>query len=651
MAYGLDRARVNRIAERAGANKRLIYHYIGNKEELYARVLLDAYRDIRAGERALHLSDLPPVEAMDRLVGFTFDHFETNPWFIRLLANENIHRGAFVSGIPEVRELTSPIIEQLQGVLAAGVASGAFRPGVGPDQLYVSIIGLSYFFLSNIHTLSVVFGHALDTPDSHAARRAHVISVVRGFLAHQEAGTQITSELLLPCGRRLAVGGYSTDGTATRPRQRERRMTQLMSRRQFGGLLGGAAALSLLASLDVRAAGEAIRLIWWGNPDRDRRTNEVVDLYKCQKGTEVVQETYGWGDYWQKLATQAAGSNLPDVIQMDYRYIFEYARRGQLAALDAFVGKQLTLDDFDPNQLNSGKVDGNLYGVSMGANSHSHIYKKPVFDGLGLTMPDSVTWTNDDFMAMGQQAKAGLPEGVYFTQNMGYLEPRLESFVRQRGKALYTAEGALGYELQDLVDFFGYWKAMQDEGLTPPADVSALDASNKMEESMIVLGKTLFGFIHSNQLVANQKLVPEELAIVMVPGQSGGQPGQYLKPSMLLSMAESSPNKEAAAELMNFFLTDEGANDILQIERGVTGDASVRERLLAGLSDTEKKIVDYLNVVATSISPLPPPPPKNAGEVDRAMRPAWDAIAFGQVTVEEGAKTFYDESAAILARA
>lgn len=428
-------------------------------------------------------------------------------------------------------------------------------------------------------------------------------------------------------------------------------MSKLMNRRQFGGLFGSAAALSLLASLDARAAGAALRLIWWGNPDRDRRTNEVVAMYVKNTGVEIVPETYGWGDYWQKLATQAAGGSLPDVIQMDYRYIFEYARRGQLAALDDFVGNQLALDDFDPNQLASGRVDGKLFGVSMGANSHSHIYKKPIFDGLGLTMPDSTKWTIDDFMAMGKDAKGKLPEGMYFTQNMGYLEPRLESFVRQRGKALYTAEGKVGYDMQDLTDFFAYWKTMQDEGLTPPADVSALDASNKMEESMIVLGKTLFGFIHSNQLVANQKLVPEELAIVMVPGQAGGQPGQYLKPSMLLSMAETAADKAAAAALMNFFLTSEDAADILQIERGVTGDASVRDRILPGLNDTEKKIVDYLTIVAGNVGPLPPPPPKNAGEVDRAMRPAWDAIAFDQVSVEEGSKTFYDEIVAILERA
>ena len=429
-------------------------------------------------------------------------------------------------------------------------------------------------------------------------------------------------------------------------------MTQSLTRRQFGGLLAGTAAASTLASVGAFAApGQSVRLIWWGNPDRDRRTNEVIDLYAKNTGTEVVPETYAWNDYWQKLATQAAGKNLPDLIQMDYRFIFEYARRQQLAALDELVGAKLAEVKFDPNQLASGKVDGKLYGVSMGANSMSFIYKKPVVESLGIAAWDPTTWTTDDFVAIGKEVKGKLPEKMFFVDNMGYREPMLETWTRQRGKALYTEDGQLGYDLDDLTAFFAFWKGLQDEGLSPPADLQSQDSDGKMETSMLVTGRSLFGFSHSNQLVANQKLVPEEINITMIPNQKDGKPGQYLKPSMLLSIAETSGDKDAAAELLNFFITDKAANSILQIERGVSGDPAVRAEILPSLSETEKKIIDYLDTVATSVSPLPPPPPKNAGELDRALRPAWDAISFEQVTVEEGAKTYYDNAVAILARA
>jgi multiple sugar transport system substrate-binding protein len=427
-----------------------------------------------------------------------------------------------------------------------------------------------------------------------------------------------------------------------------------ISRRAFGGLVASGASLAVLASTTPFAfADTRLRLIWWGNPERDKRTNAVVDLYtKANAGVTIDPETYAWNDYWPKLATQAAGQNLPDVIQMDYRYIFEYARRGQLADLTGFVGKDIDLGDFDQNQLDSGKVDGKLYGISMGANSMTHVYRVPVLEKVGLQPPDPTTWTIDDYVAMGKEVKGALPEGMYFSENMAYREPRLETWVRQRGKALYTADGQLGYDVEDLADYFAFWFQMQEDGLTPPADLQAQAVANgKMEETMMVTGHALFDFVHSNQLVAIQNLVPDELQITMIPGQKDGKPGQYLKPSMLLSMAATAPEPEAAAKLMAFFLTDESANDILLIERGVSGDASIRERISANLTDTEKKIISYLDVVATHVSPLPPPPPKNAGELDRALAPAWESIAFKKVDVQQGAKDYYENAKAVLARA
>lgn len=180
--YGLDGARVDRIAERAAANKRLLYHYFGNKEALYSAVLLEAYREIRAGEQKLHLGELSPEDAMRELVGFTFDHFRNNPWFIRLLSTENILRADYVREITEVPELHSPIVAQLRDVLAAGQEQGVFREGVDPVNLYISIAGLSYFFFSNIHTLSVIFKTPLNSPRKMKERRAHAEDVILGYL-------------------------------------------------------------------------------------------------------------------------------------------------------------------------------------------------------------------------------------------------------------------------------------------------------------------------------------------------------------------------------------------------------------------------------------------------------------------------------------
>src|SRR5262249_52150842 len=120
------------------------------------------------------------------------------------------------------------------------------------------------------------------------------------------------------------------------------------------------------------------------------RTDKTNALYQQKNpGVTVAGESLGWTDYWPRLATQSAGRNAADLIQMDYRYIFEYARRGGLLALDQFVTKQLDLKNFSQAAVDSGKVDGKIYGVSLGLNSTAMIYDKTVIEAAGMKPP---TW-------------------------------------------------------------------------------------------------------------------------------------------------------------------------------------------------------------------------------------------------------------------
>jgi AcrR family transcriptional regulator len=179
---GFEGARVDAIAARAGANKRLLYHYFGNKEALYTAVLHDAYEEIRRGERALSLGRFEPVEAMDRLVRFTFRHFLANPWFPRLLAVENQQNARILKQMGDIRSLNSPLVTQVKEILERGVAEGAFRTDVDALQLYISIAGLGYFYVSNMQTLSVIFGRDLSALPAIQEREAQAVQMVLDFL-------------------------------------------------------------------------------------------------------------------------------------------------------------------------------------------------------------------------------------------------------------------------------------------------------------------------------------------------------------------------------------------------------------------------------------------------------------------------------------
>ncbi|BBK33703.1 TetR family transcriptional regulator [Allostella humosa] len=179
-AKGLGGARVDAIARRAAANKRMIYHYFGSKAGLYLAVLELAYDRIRGHERALALEDCPPAEGIARLVAYNFDFCRDNPGFIHLLANENLHHARHLARSDKVRQVNLPVIDTIGRLLARGAAEGVFRPGIDPLDLYITIAALGYFYFSNIHTLSVVFGRDLALPDTVAVRSdLHVDLVLR----------------------------------------------------------------------------------------------------------------------------------------------------------------------------------------------------------------------------------------------------------------------------------------------------------------------------------------------------------------------------------------------------------------------------------------------------------------------------------------
>jgi AcrR family transcriptional regulator len=180
--YGLGGARVDRIARRAGANKRMLYYYFGDKDGLFLASLEDRYAHIRSAERELALEHLDPREAVKRLVDFTWNYFLEHPEFMTLLNSENLHQGRHVKKSRRVQDMHSPLVETLRTVLLKGQKQGLFRKGVDPVQLYISIAGEMYFYLSNRYTLSRIFGRDLMAPRALAGRSRHTTQMILNAL-------------------------------------------------------------------------------------------------------------------------------------------------------------------------------------------------------------------------------------------------------------------------------------------------------------------------------------------------------------------------------------------------------------------------------------------------------------------------------------
>jgi AcrR family transcriptional regulator len=180
---GLTGARIDAIAAATRTSKRMIYYYFGSKDGLYLAVLEEAYRRMRAIESDLHLDDLPPVQALQRLVEFTYDHHRDNEDFIRLVMNENIQRGDYLRQSQSIQQLNTKAIESVRDVYDRGVVQGVFRAGLDPVDIHSAISAFTFFNVSNRHTFGLIFQDRASQDKANTLKRVHVVELILRFVS------------------------------------------------------------------------------------------------------------------------------------------------------------------------------------------------------------------------------------------------------------------------------------------------------------------------------------------------------------------------------------------------------------------------------------------------------------------------------------
>jgi multiple sugar transport system substrate-binding protein len=389
-----------------------------------------------------------------------------------------------------------------------------------------------------------------------------------------------------------------------------------------------------------------LQLIFWGSATRNKLTQQAIGLF--QKGHQDVKISSQFTDfntYWTKLNTQIAGGATPDLIQMDMRYVAQYVRKGLLMDLTQFISKQtISLSDFDPMLLNSSKVNNTVYGIPLGGNYQTYIYDKSAITRAGVgVMPENISW--DDFGTYTAQLTKALGNGMYGTADNSVDITSFEVWIRQHGKEVYTRDGGIGFDQTDVAAWFDYWNKLRQAGSCPPMNIqSALDVSGTPTDSSVIKGKAVFTSLWSNQITAWQAATQRPLGMAMLP--TGSTAGMYLKASMLLSISASTKHPNEAASFTNFLINDPDGVKAITIERGVPGSKKAQTLLAPTLSAPAQVMLEYMSQVSQSSvarakEVLDPPA---AGQIADSLRRVGQAIGFGKVSVQDGAKSFYADA-------
>lgn len=400
------------------------------------------------------------------------------------------------------------------------------------------------------------------------------------------------------------------------------------------------------------SAKTELRLAWWGNPTRDERTLKVIDLYQ-QKFPNVVidPETVGWGGYWDRVNTQVAAGNLPDVMQHDYAYMLQWVSRNQLTDLTPLIQKKtIDLTGVDDSYISGGRVAGKVYGVSLGTNAICFVYDPAVLAKAGIPEPRA-DWTWADFERISIEVfrKTGVQTTPLFTT-----DPKVgfDNWIRQTGRPFYSPDGkTLGFtDPTELRAYFDVQLRLKAAGALVSPESAFINKTP--QEGEFAMGVSWVTYLWSNQVVAEAAAAKRPIKIALPPRIAGSRrPGTFLKPSMFFAIPATSKNVDAAAKFVNFFLTDIEANKILLGERGVPIIPSVREAVKASVNPVMGQVFDYISLVGNgNSSPIDPPDPAASGEVLKFFRDTTQAVLLGAMSSSEGADRIIRQSNAILAK-
>ncbi|MBU5445001.1 ABC transporter substrate-binding protein [Paenibacillus sp. MSJ-34] len=391
-----------------------------------------------------------------------------------------------------------------------------------------------------------------------------------------------------------------------------------------------------------------LRVAWWGSQYLHDTTQQVVKLYEEQNpGIKIEMEFADFNAYVDRLSTQAAGGNMPDVVNMG-SFLSEYAERGLLHDLTEFVESGLIdMSDVNPVVTSNGTFFGQLAGISVGQNALAVFYDQKLFEKANLNQPE-LGWTWDDYIGAARELKKqGLVEyGFTLATNRDLFD----YYVRQRGYQWFNEQrNGLGFDDdQILIDYFQMLHSMVKEGIIPPPDVNL--EYNMTNNSMLVHGMAgMMVGAWSNTISDLNDSAQRPILMAAMPGP-GEDKGMYLKESQYWSIPNSSKNKEEAAKFINFFNNSVEANTILAAGRGVPINATVREGIRDKVDPSVLLSFDYIELLSSHSSPKNFNLPLTFQENVSIYTEIEEKVLFGLITPEEAAKEFRTRSENLLSQ-
>jgi len=382
-----------------------------------------------------------------------------------------------------------------------------------------------------------------------------------------------------------------------------------------------------------------VNFTWWGNDDRAQKYNEAIALFEKEYPNVTVNGTFtDFPAYWEKRTTEAAGGGLPDVMQFDYSQMDSFGSRGLLYNLTPEYGTNIDVDAIPESALAVGDIDGKSYGLISSTNAWAMFQDKTLLSGIGVEPYEGGTSWEDYYEWIGEvTAKGnGVTGGADPTQRIQNFELSL----RQAGGNLYTDEGELGFDEDDLTTFWESANDIREGDITPQQRIEELFPVSGFGANIAASELTWDNF-GAGYLADSGKAV-DDLVLTPPPTDDAVAKDLYLKPSMLLAMSSKTEVGAAGAKLIDFLTNDPDVGKIFGASRGIPASETQREG--ADLAGQDANVAAYEESIADRLGDAPPLPPEGAASIEQKFWDLGKSLDLGVITVDEAVKQFFDEA-------
>ncbi|WP_285026249.1 sugar ABC transporter substrate-binding protein [Plantibacter sp. ME-Dv--P-122b] len=426
-----------------------------------------------------------------------------------------------------------------------------------------------------------------------------------------------------------------------------------LRRRTARTAIAVAAVAAALLTTSCSSAGSGgdekitLRFAWWGSEQLDAiKAEQIASFEKAHPNITVTGEPSEYNGYYDKLATQVAGGNGPDVLQITYNYIAEYAGRNALLDLST-VEKQLDLSDYAEGSLDGGMYEGKNYGVPTGLGARGIIVNPAIFEAAGVPLPDDSTWTWDDYVDIAAKITAASPAGTFgSTQNN--TEQGLNTIARQNGRNIYSEDGGVGKGIEQDAEFmFDLSKRLIETGGSPDASATAEQDGLALEQRLMGTGKVAMSFEPINFIDIYAQSSGQELKILNVPND-GGKPGLWPQPTVLYSASAKSAHPKESAMLIDWLLNSKEAAPLNKLTLGIPANPDVLAAIEPDLTPNEVVQKDFLDKILAEGGAPNVQTPVGGTETQTIIAKLGSDVMFGSTTPKEAAKAFVDQLKAAL---